>query len=109
MTALQPPILNLKRLMISSGWPSDFRMSMTPGASCGSSVERSPAEMLPVHTTRRRDAAAAAAGVTAGRKTLLFASFVRSNDASDWLLSHGPRATGQWAARASGVTSRPRL
>ena len=66
MTALQPPILNLNKLMISSGCPSDFRMSMMLHAFCCYFVRRRPGDMLPIQTTRRRDSAAAA--VTERRK-----------------------------------------
>lgn len=44
MTALQPPILNLTRLKISSGCPSDFRMSILPHAFCRYFEERGPGE-----------------------------------------------------------------
>lgn len=94
MTALQPPILNLNRLMISSGCPSDFRMSMMLHAFCCYFVKRRPGNMLPIQTMRRRDAAAAAAVATAKRNLLLLTYVVRSTDASDWSACHGLRAKG---------------
>lgn len=70
MTALQPPILNLTRLNISSGWPSDFRMSMLLQVfSCYSDkLMCEPGEMFPIKTMSHRDAAAAEAAAAAGRR-----------------------------------------
>lgn len=50
MTALQPPILNLNRLNISSGWPSDLTMSMLLQVlGCYSDKVRESGEMFPIN------------------------------------------------------------
>lgn len=61
MTALQPPILNLNKLSISSGWPSDFRMSMVRQV-CSSYSDKlmyEPGEMFPIKAMRCREEEAA--------------------------------------------------
>lgn len=70
MTALQPPILNLTRLNISSGWPSDFRMSMLLQVfSCYSDkLMCEPGEMFPIKAMFSRDATAAEAAAAAARR-----------------------------------------
>lgn len=77
MTALQPPILNLTRLKISSGCPSDFRMSIslrpvatlpsrdlerccppcdaTPGCSSGRGGGNGEERAAPAHARRQID------------------------------------------------------
>lgn len=131
MTALHPPILNLNRLNSSSGWPSDFRMSMLAQVRCCSAhkLRCKPCEMCPIKATRRGDAgAAAAAGEAAAERRKDWAlghTRVTSTDAPDWLKRHGlsaerpvsgqsvwcddpPQSSSQWSVACDWSVYYPR-
>lgn len=83
MTVLHPPILNLNRLNISSGWPSDFRMSMLLQVlrCCSLNPQDVP------HQSAASPRCSSSSSIQ--RTSLSITRLVRSTDASDWLASHG--------------------
>lgn len=103
MTALQPPILNLNRLRISSGWPRDFRMSMLLQTfSCYSDkLMWGPAELISING--RWSSSSSSPGRGVGFQSQ--ASSDRLTRPIGWRVMGLARRL-QWASRASGVMPR---
>lgn len=107
MTAVQPPILNLNRLRISSGWPSDFRMSMLSTMSLLQSDEVVDVVVGAFRDVPHQSDASLGCclrlrlpGFERGERRLQSRRDVTSTDASDWPQGHGLRAPPPMGAQS---------